>query len=192
MRLIIRCLVFVSALAVLVACSALQLSSGRGARAASPSPASASSSAPTDSASVRSSVWPTLPSEPAPLSSAAGYVDPDLAAQLAEKCQVAGTISYYFVIPEGSSFQTIFPNAGKTPELDGRNGLFVAVYAGDVQILNYSGGAWVPGWTPSFTFHNVVCVVPAAGEVEVYSDVSHQGMTLPPGAQSGPPPTIAP
>jgi hypothetical protein len=99
---------------------------------------------------------------------------------------VAGEIAYYFVIPAGSTFQNVFPNAGKTPELDGRDRLFVAIYAGDVRILNYTGGGTsAPGASPQpMTFQNVVCVVPATGEVEVYDNVSKQGMALPPGAQS--------
>jgi hypothetical protein len=103
---------------------------------------------------------------------------------------VSGEIADYFVIPAGSTFQTVFPNAGKTPELDGRDRLFVAIYAGDVRILNYTGGGTsAPGASPQpMTFQNVVCVVPATGEVEVYNNVSEQGMALPPGAQ---PPSVS-
>jgi len=136
-----------------------------------------------------SSVPPAMPGPSAQGSPGVGYVDPDVAAELAARCQVAGEIADYFVIPAGSTFQTVFPNAGKTPELDGRDRLFVAVYAGDVRILNYTGGGTsAPGASPqSMTFQNVVCVVPATGEVEVYNNVSKQGMALPAGTQTGPP-----
>ena len=130
----------------------------------------------------------------APPTAAAGYIDPDVAAQLAAKCPVVGEIGSYFLIPTGSSLQSVFPNGGKTPELDGRDGLFVAVYAGDVRLPTVTGGGTTePGSSPRpSTFSNVVCVVPPTGEVEVYSDVSKQGMALPPGAHTGPPPTVAP
>jgi hypothetical protein len=191
MKFIARCVAVFGVLGVLAACSALRPGSSPSAGSVSP-PTVSASAAPTASAAPQVSSTPTMLSESVAPSSAAGYVDPAVAAQLAAKCQVAGAIGYYFVIPPGSSFQTIFPGVGLTPELDGLQGLFVAVYDGDVRILNYTGGRPDPSATFQVNFQNVVCVVPPTGEVEVYSNVSHQVMALPPGAQVGSPPTIAP
>jgi hypothetical protein len=106
---------------------------------------------------------------------------------------VVGEIAYYFTIPAGSDYRTIFPHGGKAPELEGRDGLFVVVYAGDVQILNLTGGGTTaPGQTRPTTYSDVLCFVSPSGLPDVYSDVSREGMALPPGAHSGPPPSIAP
>ncbi len=193
MRFVGRYVAFVAIVGAVAACSTLLPGNTPRPDSVSASPADSSGPTRSNAASTEPSIPPTIPNESATPNSASGYVDPGLAAQLAAKCQVAGAIDNYFAIPAGSTLQTVFPSAGKTPELDGVEGLFVAVYDGDVRILNYTGGGPpAPGSTPQLLFQNVVCVVPPAGEVEVYSDVSHEGMALPPGAHIGPPPTIAP
>ncbi len=178
---------------VLAACLVVLLSAACG--------LSGSQASPSSNASPSASVSPEAPTaEPsrAPLTTAApitspaatdGFLDPDRATELLSKCAVVGEVAYYFVIPPGSDFHTIFPKAGLAPELDGIDGLFVVTYAGDVQILNLSGGGtMLPGGpTRPTTFSDVVCVVSPDGTADVYEDVSHEDMALPPGAHSGPP-----
>jgi hypothetical protein len=161
--------------ALAAACSVIG-PSGSGAMGSAPPPAAASSA----------------PVGPGDGSVLAGYVDPDEAARLAEKCQVVGDIASYFVIPPGSDYHSIFPAAGKAPELDGIDGLFVVVYSGDVDVLNLVQSTLPAGVTAMpLTFRDALCFVAPSGAADVYYNVSRDNMALPPGAHSGPPPSMA-
>ena len=83
----------------------------------------------------------------------------------------------------GSSYRTYLPNMGKSPELDGIDDAFVAIYAGPVKLEGILGN---PRFDPITEANQVVCVVLPAGEVHLYLDVSRVEMTLPEGATINP------
>jgi hypothetical protein len=132
--------------------------------------------------SVGAGVAPSPSPGTPPPSAAPGYVAPEEAATLIGRCAVYGSIQAYFRIPSGSTFWTIFPKAGKAPELDGVEQLFVVVYRDPVTIHAVMGGN--PAASPE-TPTQVVCVITPIGETNIYSGVSREGLNLPPGAHLG-------
>lgn len=158
--------------AVLVAVLVAACSVGSPGRTAS---ALATSSRP-ETGSPRQSVAPS-PAD------TAGYVSAADATELLAKCPpAAGHIHAYFRVPAGHDFHEYLPAAGKSPELDGVSAL-VVVYDDPVSSVWMISG--VPGASRE-PLSEVVCVVMPSGQLNLYSNVSRAGMTLPPGAHLGP------
>jgi hypothetical protein len=119
-----------------------------------------------------------------PATESPGYVSPGDAKTLLDQCEVIGAVQAYFSIPPGDDYHSVLPLMGKSPELEGVDGAFVAIYSGEVQALYVTG---IPGVErPKIT--DAVCVVLPSGEPLLYNNVSRENMVLPPGAQEGPPP----
>jgi hypothetical protein len=112
-----------------------------------------------------------------------GYVAPAEATALIDECGVVGSIQAYFRIPAGSSYHSILPAMGFSPELEGVDNAFVVVYSGQVDLKYYTG---IPGASPQ-AHVGVLCVLLPSGEPVIYENVSRNGMTLPPGAHIGAP-----
>ena len=97
--------------------------------------------------------------------------------QLLYQCGVIGRVAAYFRVPEGNDIWDHFPNMGRAPEIEGKSGLFVAVYDGEVSglFLGRPGASREP-------VTDALCVLDADEGRDVYANVSRGGMRLPPGA----------
>jgi hypothetical protein len=85
----------------------------------------------------------------------------------------SATVLGEFTMPHAYSYRDYLPKMGITPELDRDPApAYIVVFEGPVS--TYSG-----------VESNVVCVVQGDGTVNEYSDVSHEGMSLPGSLQPG-------
>lgn len=91
-------------------------------------------------------------------------------------CGATGTVLARFVLPAGTGFGDAFPNAGLAPELEGVEGLELVVYEGEITVANLTG---VPDASRQTTFTDAVCVIRPDGTETLYTDISHQGISLP-------------
>jgi hypothetical protein len=114
-----------------------------------------------------------------------GYVGTTEAKSLLEACDVIGVVEVYFRIPPGDSYRTVLPKMATSPELEGVDGAFVAIYDGEVQALHLTGQPGVE--RPKLK--DAICVVLPDGEPILYVNVSRENMAVPAGAHFGPPPT---
>jgi hypothetical protein len=139
----------------------------------------------TTAPAVRDTPFPTALADSS--DSPPGFVDPTEAAAMIAQCPVVGDVAYYFSIPQGSEFRAVFPSAGRAPELEGRDGLFVVLYSGEVMLTNLAHATSAPdGPTFRVFLQNVVCIVSDPMVTgDVYYDLSLTDMKLPPGAHEG-------
>lgn len=117
------------------------------------------------------------PSHLATPSAAAGFIAEEEAIDLLHQCGILGRVAAYFRIPDGQDIWDHFPEMLRAPEIEGAGGIFVAVYDDPVS-GPFLGRPGVPRMQPT----DVLCVITADAEPNIYSDVSRGGMTLPPGA----------
>lgn len=80
-----------------------------------------------------------------------------------------------FEIPAARDIWKYLPAMGKAPELEEDDRpAFVVIFEGDYQ------AAWVDGPTlREQTVRDVICVVAESGSINIYYDVSRQGLNLP-------------
>jgi hypothetical protein len=116
------------------------------------------------------------------IASTGGFVAPDEALEHLFDCGILGRVSAYFRVPDGNDIWDHFPEMGRSPEIKGKSGLFVALYDGEVSGL-FTGQPGVSRGPVT----EVLCVVdPEEGPI-IYSNVSRQGMQLPSDAYIVPP-----
>lgn len=132
------------------------------------------------------SAVPTHP-DPHPETSGLGSPapDPDLPVQA---CGVAGRIDTAFVIPVGQRYDELVPALSGSTELDGDQGSLVLFYAGTATIKYLTG---IPGASRDPTLQDVVCVITSDGQPNIYSNVSREGLIVPPASAFAVPVTDA-
>ena len=100
--------------------------------------------------------------------------------ELLFQCGIVGRVAAYFRVPEGNDIWDHFPEMGRAPEIEGKTGMFVAVYDGEVSGL-FSGGPGAPGATRG-PVTDALCVFEDEDVPNIYVNVSREGMRLPPDA----------
>ena len=112
--------------------------------------------------------------------SASGFVPADEAMELLFRCGIVGRVAAYFRVPEGNDIWDHFPKMGRAPEIEGKSGMFVAVYDGEVS-GPFSGDPGAPGATRE-PVTDALCVFEDVGPSERLRQCFTRGMRLPPGA----------
>jgi hypothetical protein len=95
-----------------------------------------------------------------------------------QACGVEGVADAAFVVPARTSAADWLPGLDGATELDRHDGSLVVLYAGTARLPYLTG---IPGASRDQTLEGVVCVVTPDGEPNVYSDVSRDGVQVPPG-----------
>ncbi len=98
-----------------------------------------------------------------------------------ERCGLRGTVGVAFLVPPDTDVFGWVPGLEGSPELEGQDGSLVVVYDGEVFAPHLTG---IPGATRDPYHSEAVCVVTPDGEPNVYSDISRQGLALPPGVDA--------
>lgn len=101
--------------------------------------------------------------------------DPDFPVQI---CGIEGTIETAFIVPAGLQHEDFVPALAGAPELEGKGGSLFLFYEGTATIEYLTG---IPGATWDPAKENVVCVITPDGQPNIYSEVSSEGLVVPPG-----------
>ncbi len=106
------------------------------------------------------------------------WTDPEMPV---EHCGLRGAVKIAFLAPPATEVTDWVPGLQGSPELEGKGGSLVVVYDGTVLAPYLTG---IPGATRDPYLEGAVCVVTPEGEPNVYSDVSSDDLTIPPGVDN--------
>jgi len=104
-----------------------------------------------------------------------------------QACGLEGVADVAFLIPPGTEYDDCVPGLAQSPELRGQAGSLVVLYKGSVGIAYLTG---IPGVPRDDIVEGAVCVVTPDGQPNVYSNVTREGLFVPPGALKESVPTL--
>ncbi len=133
---------------------------------------------------MNSGAQPAMTDQSSPLPHDSGppstpWTDPEMPV---ERCGLRGTAKVAFLVPPATEVTDWVSGLEGSPELKRTDGSLVVIYDGTVEAPYLTG---IAGATRDPYLEGAVCVVTPDGEPNVYSDVSADGLTIPPGVDLG-------